>query len=436
MASKRKKVLMLGWEFPPAFSGGLGVVTQNLAQALEHKNVDLTLILPQFITAQIIEARFDPGVKLMTFADDYDLEELHSISNIQRIKTTLHSPYLSPETYETERQKFLSARYKRTVAGRTVPAGKTVYGENLFQEIDRFASEVLALSEGEGFELVHAHDWITAEAALQMKIQRGIPYILHVHATEVDRTGNHNPEGEVFRREKFAMEMADKVIAVSRYTKEILEKVYGINGDKIEVIYNAYEARNQRSEASKNAVWKKDKNQFWVLFIGRVTLQKGPEYFVDTAALVAKKNPSKNIQFFVAGTGDMLPQIQEQIKAAGLDEIVHCLGFLNSIERDALYMLTDACIIPSVSEPFGLTAVEVIEHHTPLIISKNCGANELIHHKLAVDFWDAPKMAEYVLALEKYPHLRRTIRAKAIEQGQPITWNRQADEVLNLYNQF
>ena len=132
----------------------------------------------------------------------------------------------------------------------------------------------------------------------------------------------------------------------------------------------------------------------------------------------------------------MLPQIQQMILDLGLEDRIHCLGFLNSTERDALYMLTDACIIPSVSEPFGLTAVEVIEHHTPLIISKNCGANELLGHKFAVDFWDAPKMAEYVLALEKYPHLRRTIRNKAIEQGQPITWERQANEVVDIYNQF
>ena len=183
-------------------------------------------------------------------------------------------------------------------------------------------------------------------------------------------------------------------------------------------------------------MWKKDKNQFWVLFIGRVTLQKGPEYFVEAAKLAIENNPNENIHFFIAGTGDMLPAMQQMIIDYGLEARVHCLGFLNSVERDALYMLTDACIIPSVSEPFGLTAVEVIEHHTPLIISKNCGANELLGHKFEVDFWDAPKMAEYVLALEKYPHLRRTIREKAIDQGQPISWKKQAQDVLAIYNQF
>jgi len=232
------------------------------------------------------------------------------------------------------------------------------------------------------------------------------------------------------------MQMADRIIAVSRYTKDILINVYGVDDHKIDVVYNAYEARNQRSIAEKNAIWKKNKNQFWVLFIGRVTLQKGPEYFVETAKLVIENNPKKNIHFFIAGTGDMLPKIQQMIEEYQLEDRVHCLGFLNPIERDALYMLTDACIIPSVSEPFGLTAVEVIEHHTPLIISKNCGANELINHKFAVDFWDAPKMAEYVLALEKYPHLRRTVREKAIEQGQPISWERQANDVLAVYEKF
>ncbi len=440
MSTDAKKVLMLGWEFPPVFSGGLGVVTQNLAQALQSENVDLTLVLPQFITEQIIEARFDPGVKLMTFADsECDLKALNQHKKTWRVKTLIHSPYLNPAEYETQREKFLSQRYKRRLKSDKSPSQMKkgpVYGENLFAEIDRFAAEVLALSEGEHFDVVHAHDWITAEAALQLKLQRGLPYILHVHATEVDRTGNHQPDSEVFRRERFAMKMADKIIAVSRYTKDILVSTYEIDGNKIEVVYNAYEARNQKSEAEKNAVWQKDKSQFWVLFIGRVTLQKGPEYFVETAKLVVENNPKQNIHFFIAGTGDMLPQIQDMIYRYGLNDRVHCLGFLNAIERDSLYMLTDACIIPSVSEPFGLTAVEVIEHHTPLIISKNCGANELLGHKFPVDFWDAPKMAEYVLALERYPHLRRTIRHKAIEQGQPISWQKQAEEVVEIYNKF
>jgi len=173
---------MLGWEFPPAFSGGLGVVTQNLAQALTHENVDLTLVLPQFITERIIEARFDPGVKLLTFADGkYDID----YKKTWKIKTLIHSPYLNPQEYETQREKFLNKRYKKSKTA-SQPTGGAVYGENLFQEIDRFAAEVLALSEGEDFDLVHAHDWITAEAALQLKLQKGLPYVLHVHATEVE----------------------------------------------------------------------------------------------------------------------------------------------------------------------------------------------------------------------------------------------------------
>lgn len=416
---------MLGWEYPPVFSGGLGVVTKNLAQALVRQGADLTLVLPQFITHKIISSQYDPGVKLLTFADGFDYSNR---VKTQRVSTFMYSPYLSATEYRLAYEKYQQG------LGPLPPIsnGDTLYGEDLWTEIDRFAAEVVALTSDKQFDLVHAHDWITAEAALQLKLQRGLPFILHVHATEVDRTGNQNPDSEVFQRERYAMTQADQVVAVSQYTKNILVNTYGIPADKIKVVYNAYETKTPTPEYIKARQFPKDKNEFWVLFIGRVTLQKGPEYFVDTAAKVVPHN--SNIHFHIAGDGDMMPQIRQQIADCGLEANVHCHGFLPPAKRDALYMLADACIIPSVSEPFGLTAIEVIDHCTPLIISKNCGANEIIGHKLEVDFFDSDKMAEYTLALQRYPELRRTLRTKAMDNRARLTWEAQAARVVELYN--
>ena len=424
----QSRVLMLGWEYPPVFSGGLGVVTKNLAQALVRQGADITLVLPQFITHKIIQSGYDPGVKLLTFADG--TQRYDDLVDTIHVPTFMYSPYMNASDYKEALVRYQKGDGPLPKAS----ADGDVYGENLWAEIDRFAAEVVALTGENDFDIVHAQDWITAEAALQLKLKRGLPYILHIHATEVDRTGNPNPDGEVFQRERYAMQHAETVITVSQYTKKILVDVYGIDAEKIKVVYNAYEKKSPTPEYIKARQFPKNKQEFWVLFIGRVTLQKGPEYFVDTAAKVVPHNA--NVHFHIAGDGDMMPQIKEQIKACGLEANVHCHGFLPPAKRDALYMLADTCIIPSVSEPFGLTAIEVIDHCTPLIISKNCGANEIIGHKLEVDFHDTDKMAEYVLALQKYPELRRTLRTKAMDNRGRLTWEAQASRMMEIYNKY
>jgi len=417
---------MLGWEYPPVFSGGLGVVTKNLAQALVHQGADITLVLPQFITHKIIRSGYDPGVKLLSFADGFAYENQ---VRTKRVPTFFYSPYLNAAGY-----KEALIKHQNNKNPFETDENASVYGQDLWAEIDRFAAEVVALTENNEFDLVHAHDWITAEAAIQLKLQRNLNFILHIHATEVDRTGTTDKNSEVFKREQYAMQQAIRVITVSQYTKKILVDQYGIDAEKILVVYNAYETKTPTPEYIKARQFPKNKKEFWVLFIGRVTLQKGPEYFVETAAKVVPHDA--DVHFHIAGDGDMMPQIRQQIKDCGLESNVHCHGFLPPAKRDALYMLADACIIPSVSEPFGLTAIEVIDHCTPLIISKNCGANEIIGHKLEVDFFDTDQMAEYVLALKKYPELRRTLRTKAMDNKGRLTWEAQASRIMEIYENY
>jgi len=428
---------MLGWEFPPAFSGGLGVVTKNLIESLHKKDQDVTLLLPQFVSQEIMDG---PHAEHLTrYSENYYVRvKTATLQKIIHIPTSINSPYESRQSYQkridsTQTSSTESGSYVSVLPRReNKPGKKSLYGQNLFQEIERFVSEVMYGTQEMHFDVVHAHDWITAEAAVQLKLQRGLPFILHVHATEFDRVGQSPQDSEVFRREQYAMQLADKIIAVSYYTAGILSELYGIDPDKIEVVHNAYTKKTLDFNPAER--WKKNKDQFWVLFIGRVTLQKGPDYFVETARKVMQRK--KNIHFLMVGDGDMMPDLIETIARENLSQNVHCLGFLPPEDRDALYLFTDACLIPSVSEPFGLTAMEGVFHKSPLVLSNTCGANELIHHKLSVDFWDTDQMAEYILALEKYPYLRRTIRNKALEELPYITWDTQADQIINIYNTF
>ena len=423
---------MLGWEFPPVFSGGLGVVTKNIAGGLRNVGVDLTLLLPKFIRDQVEEIG-DPTIQQIIDGDSTVSKEV--ISRLRKIEvpTSISSPYISETKYSElfESWTEFSTNQSTTKKPKTKSNPKNIYGETLLQEVDRFAVEVVASTEGQDFDVIHAHDWITAEAGLQLKWKRNIPLVLQIHATEVDRTGNMNPDSDIFHREKYAMENADKIIAVSNYTKNILQEVYKIPGDKIEVVHNVYTKEKKYSLKEQKAVWKKDKSQFWVLFIGRVTLQKGPDYFIDVARKVIEKN--KNIHFIVAGDGDMMGHMVSEVAEHNLHENVHFLGFISSYQRDALYRFTDCCVMPSISEPFGLTAAEVASYRTPLIVSKTCGANEVILHKLPVDFWDTDQMAEYVLALQKYPALRRFIRNYSKDALPSDTWEDKCREMVKIY---
>jgi glycogen(starch) synthase len=436
---KNPHILMLGWEFPPVFSGGLGIVTKSLLESLLADGADVTLLLPSFIGEQARKYHPDMvGNFDYNQAFEKQVETILSKKVIRVSSSSLLSPYLNRNTYLQEPHIEIRTIFGQKSCTKKNPldenlnkSKKKLYGSDLFGEIDRFAAEAVVATEGQNFDLVHAHDWITAEAALQLKFKRKIPFVLQVHATEYDRIG-HEPEGsEVFRREKYAMEQANKVITVSHYTKGILERVYGIDGQKISVVHNAYDDKDKPDISVER--WDKDKSKFWVLFIGRITLQKGPDYFLEAAKKVMEVDD--RVHFLIAGDGDMLPHVVETIAKERLYKNVHCLGFLTPEDRDALYVFTDACVIPSVSEPFGLTAIEAVFNKSPLILAKTCGANEIIHDKLSIDYWDTDQMAEYILSLAKYPALRRTLRERAIKTLPPITWATQAQQVRGIYGE-
>lgn len=426
------KVLMLGWEFPPFFSGGLGVVTKNLAISLGKRDLEVCFALPYYVQKKIPNHVVPDGVYLADF-NNVSNQVWDSIT-INYFETMIPHAYSTPEEYEKNYQEQKNRLYAPGIKPDLHDKGeKAVYGKNLWREIDRFAYQMEAFAEGKDFDVIHAHDWITFEAGIRLKTKLGVPLLLHVHATEMDRTGGAINE-QVFNREKYALEFCDRIVAVSHYTRQILIDSYGIDPDKIYVVHNAHNVESLPHTDPPNWLKKKEEDDFVVLFIGRLTLQKGPDYFIDVAKRVLKKN--KKVKFVLAGTGDMYERIMNEIAEERLQNNIFCLGFMSGKDKEDVYRNADLCLIPSVSEPFGLIALEAVEYGVPVLISTNSGAQEVLYHSLKSDFWDVPKMADYVLALQKYPALRKMLVEQSYIETRNLSWDSQAEKLHDIYNQL
>lgn len=401
-------ILMLGWEFPPAHSGGLGIASTNIARALAllNQNIKIDFVIPSFIYQKI---------KHDLKEENFHIIELQNLGHLTvlKINTTLVSPYLNIESYDQLNRGLKSYH----------PFIQEIYGANIFEEIARYAKEVSLFVASKSYHLIHAHDWMTFASAIQAKNICNCTYIAHVHATEIDRTGR-NPNPLIFTAEKDGLAHSDHIITVSDYTKKILCEFYKIRQEKISVVHNGLTSVDHKSVALPK------KNQI-VLFLGRMTLQKGPDYFLEIAKKIAPLN--KNIKFIYGGTGDMLPKIISKIIAYGLTERVFCLGHLNEDQKRKAFQMTKLLIMPSVSEPFGLVALEAINADIPVIISKQSGVSEIIKHAFKADFWDIDKMANYVLSVFKYPKLSSTIIPRAKNEIKNLTWHNQAKKIAEVY---
>lgn len=406
------KVLMLGWEFPPIHSGGLGVATKNIAMSLAKRGVPICFALPNFVYSKIKKAG--------ATEQDFELAACDSEMSLElvRIKSMIASPYATVESYQETVNTHHGADREASL-----------YGGNLYAEIDRYAHEMAKLAEKRPFSLVHGHDWITFPAAMKVKSKQKIPFVAHVHATEMDRTGG-NPNQEIYDRERHGLEKADGVITVSGYTKSILEKHYGIPADKIRVVHNGAEQIAARQAYTFNR-FKEVKN---VLFLGRLTLQKGPDWLIKIARRVLHKD--RNVRFLIAGTGGMLPEILKEIAHAGLSQHIIPLGFVDEAAREEIFRQTDCYIMPSVSEPFGLSAIEAAQRGIPVIMSKQSGAREVLSNCLAADFWDVEKMAHYILAALHYSALHRQLAHKGADEVKRLTWDGQVEKMHDLYREL
>ena len=390
------KVLMIGWELPPFNSGGLGEACLGLARALSRKGLGITFILPKRQ-----EFKFD-FINLI-FAD---VDELELALPAAYVTTHSWSRMFSTDDLPPD---YVKASLK--------------YAEKMEKLIKRFVGNV---------DVIHAHDWMTYPAGVVAKRILNKPLVVHVHSTEYDRTGGHLPNPAVYKIEKMGFEEADKILPVGGYMKSIIVDKYDIAEDKIMTIYNGVD--EEKKDLPPALMAYKKLGYKIVLYLGRITLQKGPEYFVRAAGKVA--DYFSKVIFVVTGSGDMQDyMISEAARLGILDKFIFT-GFLRGDERDQIYQTADLYVMPSVSEPFGITALEAAVNGTPALISKQSGVSEIFINALKTDFWDIDEMANKILAVIKYGSLRKDLRKESGKEVKSFSWSRAADEVLKVYNQL
>ena len=391
---------MFGWEFPPISSGGLGTACQGLTKGLGNNNVDVIFVLPK--------AKFLPEKSHVEFLVASD------ISNIKVKKVdSLLIPYAGSNDYQNWRRilKKKNSQYE--------------YGENLFEEVKRYAEIAGSIAKNEDFDIIHVHDWMTYEAGIAAKKASGKPLIAHIHATAFD-IGGGNPNPEVYEIEKQGFNAADRVIAVSEYTKNMVVEHYGIPAEKIDVVHNAVEHKVKQHKILKIGT------DNIVLFLGRITLQKGPDYFLDAAKLVLDKR--NDVTFIIVGSGDMMPEMIEKATHLEIADKVLFAGFLTGSDIGKAYQMADLYVMPSVSEPFGITPLEALNNETPVIISKQSGVSEVLKNCLKVDFWDTQEIASKILAVLEHKPLKETLSHEGHEEVNKLSWDDAAQGCINVYN--
>jgi glycogen synthase len=391
---------MFGWEYPPLHSGGLGVACQGLVRGLMKHGVKITLVLPMEVPNP------DQPVAMRTPADakGADITNVHSV---------LH-PYEGWTQYD-ERIRSLIARD---------PSLASLYGPDLGAAVERFAAMSVNMTRDLDPDVVHCHDWMTFEAGKHAARHHDVPLVTHVHATELDRT-DFKPDPWIADRERDGLLAADKVIAVSSYTKQLLVSHYGIAEDKIAVVHNGHDKEPVKAAPAPA------KNLPLVLFVGRLTVQKNPVQFLEVARVIRDHRP--DVQFVMAGDGPMLEELINRACAMDLADCMIFSGKASRAEVEALYRKASCFVMPSLSEPFGLVALEAIGHGVPVVLSKQSGASEVIDHSFKVDFWDTAKMADCILTILREKALQEQLGTEAPRILERLTWKNQAGAVQNLY---
>ncbi len=398
------KILMFGWEFPPYNSGGLGTACFGLTRALSSdKNVDITFVLPKKVDVS-------PSFMKVIFADTSTVLSVEDISIL--------SGYITSNEYLIKKDELTNG----------------LYGATLLQEVKFYAKRAIEIARNEDFDVIHAHDWLSFLAGIEAKKISGKPLVLHVHATEFDRTGGQGVNQDVYNIEKYAMQEADEIVAVSNFTKEKIIKYYGIDSDKITVVHNGVDMSDFKRLPARLEKIKKTGKQKIVLFVGRITIQKGPEYFVRAAKKVL--DYYANALFVVAGSGDMQYQMMNEVASLGIGDKVIFTGFLRGDDLIALYQAADLYVMPSVSEPFGIIPLETIANGIPVIVSKQTGVSEVLTHALKVDFWDVDEMANKILSVLQNDSLKNTLKEESFKEVEKLNWASSAKKVMGVYKKF
>lgn len=429
------RVLMFGWEFPPHIAGGLGTACYGMTRGLARNGVDVTFVMPH--------ASGDEDQRFVHVVNASDIEAVYGkvdggMDDIMDKISFIHIdsnmvPYISPEEYREYHDEFVKSgkkvwETKDIWSQRYNFSGK--YGANLMEEVARYAivaAQVARELEGQ-FDVIHAHDWLTYFAGIAAKRVSGKPLVVHMHATEYDRSGE-NINTQTYAIERAGMQAADKVIAVSNLTRRTIIEKYGIPADKVVTVHNAVRfAEGDDSAPEERGV--KDKI---VTFLGRITYQKGPDYFVEAAAKVLKRVP--NVRFVMAGSGDMMNHVIRRVARLGIADRFHFTGFLRGEDVHKMFRLSDVYIMPSVSEPFGISPLEAMRSNVPVIISKQSGVAEVLDYAIKVDYWDVDAMADAIYGLITYPALSHMFAKKGLEEVTGLKWNNAAAKIKAIYQE-
>ena len=422
---------MFGWEFPPHIAGGLGTACYGMTRGLARNGVEVVFVMPRAYGDE--DQRF---VRVVNASDvetigtrDHEFSEelLEKVSFIHIDSNML--PYISPEEYAAYHDEFVRSgrthEWTDVWKQRYTFSGK--YGANLMEEVARYAmvaAQVAKDLEGQ-FDVIHAHDWLTYFAGIAAKRVSGKPLVVHMHATEFDRSGE-NINRRVYAIEKAGMQAADRVIAVSELTRRIVIGKYGIPAEKVVTVHNAVRFGESEDAVPARAV--KDKV---VTFLGRITYQKGPDYFVEAAAKVLQRVP--DVRFVMAGSGDLMNHVVRRVAQLGIADRFHFTGFLKGGEVQRMFRLSDVYVMPSVSEPFGISPLEAMRSGVPVIISRQSGVAEVLDYAIKVNYWDVDALADAIYGLLTYPALGRMFASKGLEEVTGLKWTNAAAKIKTVY---
>ena len=423
------KVLMFGWEFPPHISGGLGTACYGLTKGLANNSAQVLFVMPSA-----------SGDEDKTAVDIINASEIEVSESLRDVRTFLEKvqfmrigsnliPYVSPQEFSemlSGLQEGQIEDFKLSLGRKYTFSGK--YGTNLMEEVARYAMVAGEIALRNKFDIIHAHDWLTYLAGIAAKRVSGKPLVVHMHATEFDRSGQ-NINTQVFDIEKMGMKEADMVIAVSHLTRNIIINKYGIHPDKVVTVHNAVDFQGFQNIEIERGVPEKI-----VTFLGRITYQKGPEYFIEAAAKVLKKYPG--VRFVMAGSGDLLNRSIRRVAKLGIAHKFHFTGFLKGEDVKQMFAYSDVYVMPSVSEPFGISPLEAMRANVPTIISKQSGVAEVLKHAIKVDFWDIDALADSIYALLSYPALSAMAVKKGLEEVNSLKWDAAAQRVTEIYSRL
>lgn len=400
------KVLTFGWDYPPSRNGGLGVACYGLTRELLAIGIQVVFVLPK---------------------------RQPTIGNAQFRFATSDNPtttiYEVPSALGPYHQ---SATLVDSIIGYESDGTPRRVSRSILEEVYQYAEKATAIALTEEFHLIHAHDWTSYLAGIKAKLATGKLLVLHVHATSFDQAASHNVDPAIYQIEKEAFAVADQIFTVSGYTKNILVEKHGVEANKITVVHNGCDTCEPlRHEPALQAL--KAQGKKIILYHGRITIQKGVDYFVRAARRVIEVDP--NVIFVISGWGDMTHQIMEQVGEFNLSGHVIFAGSLWEEERDRMYQTADLVVMPSVSEPFGLVPLEAIQHGTPSLISKQSGVKEVLTHVLKVDFWDVDEMANQIIASIRYDALHHQLAVEGKKEIGRLSWKNVASKVKQLYQQ-